>query len=113
MKILVKAKNFNNFSAKLKFYDGSNKLVVGEMKDETTGVPIKDFYSIWVFFYDHSQFTGQQGKWKAISLTPLYLFHMLPRHLNISRMITAESSPLHIASSWIQSRDFCFLSASI
>ena len=31
-------------------------------------------------------------------LTPLYHFNSLHRHLDISRAITAESSPLHIAS---------------
>ena len=36
---------------------------------------------------------------KAISLTPLYHFHSQQRQLVISRAITAESSPLHIASS--------------
>ena len=33
------------------------------------------------------------------SLTPHYHFHPLHRHLDISWVITAESSPLHIASS--------------
>ena len=55
------------------------------------------FFSIWVFFHDHSQFTGLQGKGEGISLTPHYHFHPLHRHLDISRVITAESSPLHIA----------------
>ena len=32
-------------------------------------------------------------------LTPNYQFHLLQRHLDISRAITAEKSPLHIASS--------------
>ena len=35
----------------------------------------------------------------GIYLTPLYHFHPLHRHLDISRAITAESSPLHIAGS--------------
>ena len=35
-----------------------------------------------------------------LSLTPLYQFHPLKRHLDISRAITAESLPLHIASWW-------------
>ena len=35
------------------------------------------FFSFWVFFHEHSRFTGMQGKWKAISLTPLYYFHPL------------------------------------
>ena len=53
------------------------------------------FFSIWVFFHEHSRFTGQQGKGEGIYLTPLYHFHPLYRHLDISRAITAESSPLH------------------
>ena len=28
------------------------------------------FFSIWVYFHEHSQFTGQLGKGEAISLTP-------------------------------------------
>ena len=60
---------------------------------------LKDFFffSIWVFFHEHSRFTGQQGKGKGIYLTPPYHFHPLHRHLDISRAITAESSPLQIA----------------
>ena len=57
------------------------------------------FLSIWVFFHEHSRFTGQQAKEEGIYLTPLYHFHQLQRHLDISRAITAESSPLHIAGS--------------
>ena len=33
----------SNYSAKLKFYDDSNKLVLGKKTDETVGVPIKEF----------------------------------------------------------------------
>ena len=36
---------------------------------------------------------------EAISVTPLFHFHPLQRHLNISRAIAAESSHLHTASS--------------
>ena len=57
------------------------------------------FFSIWVFFREHSQITGLQGKEEGISLTPHYHFHPLHRHLDISRAITAESSLLHIVSS--------------
>ena len=46
------------------------------------------FFSIWVFFHEHSRFTGQQGKGEGIYLTPLYHFHPLHRHLDISRAIT-------------------------
>ena len=36
---------------------------------------------------------------EAISLPPLYHFHPLHRQLDISWAITADNSPLHIASS--------------
>ena len=57
------------------------------------------FFSIWVFFHEYSRSTGQQGKGEGSYLTPLYHFHPLHGHLDISRAITAESSPLHIAGS--------------
>ena len=43
------------------------------------GLLICFFFSIWVFFHDHS--------W-----TYLYHFHPLHKHLDISQAITAESS---------------------
>ena len=56
------------------------------------------FFSVWVFFHNHSQITGLQGKAEGISSTPQYHFRPLHRYLDISRAITADSSPLHIAS---------------
>ena len=56
------------------------------------------FFSILVFFHEHSRLTWQQGKGKGICLIPLYHFHTLQRQLEISQVITAESSPLYIAS---------------
>ena len=70
------------------------------------------FFSTWVFFHEHSRFTGQQGKWEAISLSPLYDLHPLHRHLGISWAITAESSPLHIASRRTRTGNLWFPSAS-
>ena len=70
------------------------------------------FFSIWVFFHEHSRITGLQGKGEGISLTPHYHFHPLHRQLNISRAITAESSPLHIASSRTRTGNLWFPSAS-
>ena len=57
------------------------------------------FFSVRVFFHEHSRIAGLQGKREGISLIANYHFHPLHRHLDISRAITAESSPLHIASS--------------
>ena len=56
------------------------------------------FFSVWVFFHETSRFTWQQGKGGDIYLTPLYHFHPFHRNLDISQVITAESSSLHIAS---------------
>ena len=70
------------------------------------------FFSIWVFFHEHSRITGLQGKGEGISFTPHYHFHPLDRHLGISRAITAGSSPLHIASSRARTGNFLSPSAS-
>ena len=70
------------------------------------------FFSIWVFFHDHSQITGLQGKGEGISLTPRYYFHPLYRHLDIIRAISAESSLLHIASSQTGTGNLWFPSTS-
>ena len=56
------------------------------------------FFLLWVFFHNFSRITGLQGKGESISLTYHYYFHPLARHLDISRAITAESSPLHISA---------------
>ena len=59
-----------------------------------------------VFFHGCSKFTGH------ISLTPLCHFHPFHRDLDISWAITAESSPLHIASSPTLTKNLLFLSPS-
>ena len=66
------------------------------------------FFSTWVFFHEHSRITGLQGKREGISLTPHYHFHSLHRHIDISRAITAESSPLQIASSQTRTGNLWF-----
>ena len=49
------------------------------------------FFSICVFFHNHSRIAELQGKLEGFSLTPRYHFHSFHRYLNISRAITAES----------------------
>ena len=61
------------------------------------------FFSVGLFFHDHSRITGLR-----ISLTPHYHFHPLHRHLDNSRTITAESSPLRISSSRIRAGNLWF-----
>ena len=48
----------------------------------------------------------------AISLTPLYHFHPIHRHLDISREVTADSSRLHIANSRNRTGNLWFPNAS-
>ena len=69
-------------------------------------------FSVWLFFQNHSRINGLQGKGEGISLTPHYHFYPLHRHLEISRAITAESSPLHIGSSRTRTKNLWFPSAS-
>ena len=70
------------------------------------------YFTIWVFFHQHSRFTEQQGKGKSISLTSLSHFQPLHRYLDISLAIAAEISPLHIASIRIRTRNLWFPSAN-
>ena len=65
-----------------------------------------------VFCHKHLRFTGPQEKKGAISITPLYLIHSLDRHLDISRAITAEISPLQRASIRILAGNLWFPSTS-
>ena len=73
---------------------------------------------IYIFFlfgfsFTHihdSQINRRMGK--GVYLIPLYHFHPLHRHLDISRMIVAGSSPLHIASSRTRTGNLWFPSAS-
>ena len=54
MKIFSKDKemfNFSNYSAKSKYYDNSNALVVGKMKDETASLPNKEFAGLKLKMY--------------------------------------------------------------
>ena len=50
--------HFRNFSTKSKYYDDSNKLVVGKIKDKTVGVPLEKFVGlkprIYSFLVDDS-----------------------------------------------------------
>ena len=51
--------DFSNYSTKSKYYDDTNKLMVGTMKDETAGVAIKELVGLkpkmYSFFIDESR----------------------------------------------------------
>ena len=46
------------------------------------------------FFHEHSRFKGQQEKGEATSLTTLYNFHPLHRHLDFRRVDGFEPGTL-------------------
>ena len=70
------------------------------------------FFYVDFSFSGHSRITGPQGKGKGISLTCHYHFHLLHRHLDISRTITSEDSPLHKVNNRTQTGNLWFPSAS-
>ena len=43
----------SNYSTKSKYYDNSNKLLVGKMKDETAGVAIEEFVGLKPKIYSY------------------------------------------------------------
>ena len=43
--------DFSNYSIKSKYYDNSNKLVVGKMKDKTAGFAIEEFVGLKLKMY--------------------------------------------------------------
>ena len=53
-------------------------------------------FSTWVFFHEYWRFTGQLEKRDTISLSPLYHFHLVHRHLGISQEIIAKNSTLYL-----------------
>ena len=52
-------------------------------------------------------------KWDATSLYPFYHFHPLNKDLDISWVIAAETSPLHIAGSYNQTSGICSLEFTV
>ena len=60
--------DFSNYSTKSKYYDNSNKLVIGKMKDETRGTAIEEFVRLktkmYSFLVDNAieEFVGLKRK---------------------------------------------------
>ena len=66
--------DFSNYSTKSKYYDNSNKLVVGKMKDETAGVVIEEFVGLKPKMYsylvdDNSAYKKTKGANKNVVAT--------------------------------------------
>ena len=45
--------DFSNYSTKSEYYDNSNRLVAGKMKDETIGVTIEEFVGLKPKMYSY------------------------------------------------------------
>ena len=60
--------DFSNYSNKSKYYDGSNKLVIGKIKDKTVGAAVKTFVRLnpkmYSFFVDNN---NKHTKAKAVN----------------------------------------------
>ena len=67
-------------------------------------------YIFFLFGFSFTHINDSQGN-RGMG-NPLYYFHPLHGHLDISRMIAADSSPLHIASSRTRTGNLWFPSAS-
>ena len=58
---------FSNYSSKSKYYDNSNKLKLGKMKDETAGAVIEEFVGLNPKMYSYLVDDNSKHK-KAIGL---------------------------------------------
>ena len=71
------------------------------------------FFSIWFFFLSRTftihRTAGEEGRYLFNSSLPLPTASQTLRHY---RTVTAETSPLHIASSWTRTWNLRFSSAS-
>ena len=57
-------------------------------------------------FLSHDIYDSQDSRGRGMQfLISLYRFHPLHEHWHISQAITAESSPLHMASGWTRKRN--------
>ena len=65
--------NFSNYSTKSKYYDSTNKLVIGEIKDETGGVAIGKFIELkpkmYSFLVDKGEHKKAKGTNKNVVIT--------------------------------------------
>ena len=66
------------------------------------------FFISWFSFTNIHDSQDSRRKGEAISLIPLYHFEPLHRHLDNRRTITAESLPLHIATSSTRTKKLWF-----
>ena len=78
--------DFSNYSARSNYYDNSNALVVGKMKDERSGLPIKELKfksEMYLFLVDDSsekkRKSVNKNEYKGIFLNKKCLRHSINR----------------------------------
>ena len=59
--------DFSNYSTKSKYYESSNKSVIGKMKDETGGVAIKEFVGLKSKMYSFLVDNSEHKKAKSVN----------------------------------------------
>ena len=59
--------HFSNYSTKSKYYNDSNKLVIGEMKDKTGGIAIEEFVGLKPKVYWFLVGNSEHKKAKSVS----------------------------------------------
>ena len=104
--------DFSNYATKSKYYDNSNKLVIGKMKDETGGVAIEEFvalkskmYSFLVDNNEHKKAKGgnknvvatiRHNEYKDVLLNKKCIRHSMNRiHCKNHRVGTYDSAKFH------------------
>ena len=59
--------DFSNYSTESKYYDDSNKLVIGKMKDQTGGVSIEEFVGLKPKMYSFIVDNNEHDKTKGVN----------------------------------------------
>ena len=69
----IKKSGFSNYSSKSKYYNNSNKLVIGKMKDETGGVVIEEVVGLkpkmYSFLVENSEHKKAKGMNENVAAT--------------------------------------------
>ena len=69
--------DFSNYSTKSKYYDNSNKLVIGKMKNETGGFAVEEFIGlkpkVYSFLVDNNEYKKAKGVNKNVVATKVMI----------------------------------------
>ena len=84
--------DFSNYSIKSKYYDGSNKLVIEKMKDQTGGDAIEEFVGLklkmFSFLVENSEYKKAKGVNRNLAVT---INHNEYRYVLLNNKFTRQS----------------------